>query len=82
MDLGMRNILGYDYLPYMTVASLEMSDEPNKSIKSCPNKKNYYIFKRIRKNNMDLQYLIKVCIHMHNSSMNLGYLKHCQINEY
>ena len=33
MDLGMRNILGYDYLPYMTVASLEMSDEPKKSVR-------------------------------------------------
>ena len=29
MDLGTRNILGYDYLPYMTVVSLEMSDEPD-----------------------------------------------------
>ena len=28
MNLGTRSILGYDYLPYMTVASLEMSDEP------------------------------------------------------
>ena len=29
MDLGTRNILGYDYLPYMIVVSLEMSDEPD-----------------------------------------------------
>ena len=28
MDLETRNILGYDYLPYMIVVSLEMSDEP------------------------------------------------------
>ena len=32
MDLGTRNILGYDYLPYMTVVSLEMSDEPDFSL--------------------------------------------------
>ena len=32
MDLETRNILGYDYLPYMIVVSLEMSDEPKKII--------------------------------------------------
>ena len=31
MDLETRNILGYDYLPYMIVVSLEMSDEPHLS---------------------------------------------------
>ena len=31
MDLGMRSTSHYDSMPCMTVASLEMSDEPKKS---------------------------------------------------
>ena len=33
MDSGMRSISNYDSMPYTIVTSLEMSDEPYKSMK-------------------------------------------------
>ena len=38
MDLGMRSTSHYDSMPCMTVASLEMSDEPEISLMFMTNK--------------------------------------------